>query len=315
MVAPSHLKSLQALEAALRAGSLKGAADALGITPAAVGQRVKTLEDFLGVDLLTRGRSGLAPTPALAPAVARLEAAFSELEAAAEALDLQRRHEIHLAGPSDFVELWLAPRLAAFRAARPNTLFCVNGEGDAPLRLGSVDCEIRFGPAPTESARDLLFHDFVVPIGSPENVARIATAPVAERLEGFPLLHLDFYRDDPAAPDWSAWVARHGGRRTAPDRGIRFRRIAPALEAVLADAGLTLCGLALIAPLVTEGRVALPFPVATGVLTDHAFTARWRTDALARPQVRGFRAWLAAEAERSRDQLAALVDGGSAAPL
>jgi LysR family glycine cleavage system transcriptional activator len=45
MVAVTHLKSLQAVELAIRKGSLKEAADVLGITPAAVGQRVRALED------------------------------------------------------------------------------------------------------------------------------------------------------------------------------------------------------------------------------------------------------------------------------
>ena len=108
MVAPSHLKSLQALELAVRLGSLKEAAGVLAITPAAVGQRIKALEDYLGADLLVRGRSSLQPTASLQQAIRHLRAAFTELDLASEALDLQRTHELHIAAPSDFVELWLA---------------------------------------------------------------------------------------------------------------------------------------------------------------------------------------------------------------
>ena len=43
VVVPSHLKSLQAVELAARKRSFNEAAEVLGITPAAVGQRVKTL--------------------------------------------------------------------------------------------------------------------------------------------------------------------------------------------------------------------------------------------------------------------------------
>ena len=57
MTMPSHLKSLQAIELALRSGSLAKAAEALSITPAAVGQRIKALEDYLGLELVVRGRS------------------------------------------------------------------------------------------------------------------------------------------------------------------------------------------------------------------------------------------------------------------
>jgi LysR family transcriptional regulator, glycine cleavage system transcriptional activator len=303
MAAASHLKSLQALEAAIRAGSLKRAADELSITPAAVGQRIKALEEYLGVDLLVRSRSALMPTEPLAGALEHLRRAFRELEAVADALDLQRGHEIHVAAVSDFAELWLKPRLPRFHEQHPNILFCINGEGAAPLRLGAMDCEMTFGPAPDNANTDTLFADFVVPISSPENTRRIAGTRKRDRLEGFPLLHLDFYRNDPAVPGWPRWIKDHKLRRTAPERGIRFQRIAPVVEAVLADAGLAICGLALVTGLIENERLSLPFGIESGTWTGHLFQARFRGDALLRPQVRRFRAWLAAEASATRAQL------------
>src|SRR5580658_3412497 len=290
MTTTSHLRSFQALELAIRTGSLRAAAEALAITPAAVGQRVKALEDYLGIDLLARARSGLRPAPSLQAALPHLRAAFRELDAAATLLDLQRGQEIHIAAVSDFADLWLKPRIGAFEAEHPNILFCINGEGEAPLRLGPVDCEISFGPG--RDGSDQLFKDFVLPISSPDNTARIARLTETERLEGFPLLHLDFYKDDPAAPDWERWIAGQKLLRTAPERGIRFQRITPVLEAVLANAGLAICGVALLSELVEDGRLSLPFDAATGSWTQCAFDARFRSDALVRPQVKRFRDWL-----------------------
>jgi len=86
-------------------------------------------------------------------------------------------------------------------------------------------------------------------------------------------------------------------------RGIRFQRIKPAVEAVLANAGLTLCGLALIGPQVDDGAINLPFPISTGQWTDHSFQARFRADALLRPQVKRFREWLVNQATTTRDWL------------
>jgi LysR family glycine cleavage system transcriptional activator len=290
----SHLRSFQALELAMRTRSLKAAAELLAISPAAVGQRVKALEDYLGLELVVRGRAGLQPTPALALALPHLAAAFRELDAAAEALQLQRAHEIHVAAPPDFADLWLVPKLAAFRAEHPNIRFCVNGEGEAPLRLGAADCEVGFGrPWPDG---ELLFRDYLLPLASPENVARIAPFALERRLEGFPLLHLDFYKDDPAAPDWPRWIAGAGLGREAPERGIRFQRIARVVDAVRAHAGLALCGLALVADEVEAGRLSLPFPAANGGWTEHVFQARFRNPHLLRPQVRRFRDWLLTEA-------------------
>jgi LysR family transcriptional regulator, glycine cleavage system transcriptional activator len=299
----SHLKSLQALELALRLGSLQAAGRALWITPAAAGQRIKALEDYLGIDLVVRGRSGLRPTSELSGALEHLRAAFQELDTAATMLNLQRGDEIHVAATSDFADFWLNPRIESFRAEHPHVLFCINGEGDAPLRIGQVDCEISFGPQRPNARDDLLFRDFVLPISSPENTRRISNVALRERLEGFPLLHLDFYKEDASAPNWATWIKTQRLKRTDPNRGIRFQRIKLALEAVRANAGLTICGLALLGHYIDDGTLSLPFPVSTGQWTHHAFQARFRPDALHRPQVKRFREWLVGQATITQDWL------------
>jgi LysR family transcriptional regulator, glycine cleavage system transcriptional activator len=303
MVAPSHLKSLQALELAVRKGSFNGAADVLAITPAAVGQRVKTLEDYLGVELLVRGRSGVRPTPELIAALPHLSNAFRELDSVARELELQRGHELHLAAASDFVELWLSPRLARFRAAHPNILFCINGEGDAPIRLGKVDCEISYRPQRESEDAELLFRDFVLPICSPANCVRTADIGASHRLEGFPLLHIDFYKDDPAGLSWPDWIAANAVERTAPNRGMRFQRITTALDAVLANAGIGMCGLALVAELVDDGRLALPYPASAGRWSEFGFTARFRSDWAGKAHLSKFRSWLLEESRNTREWL------------
>jgi LysR family transcriptional regulator, glycine cleavage system transcriptional activator len=306
-MALSHLKSLQALELALRLGSLQAAASALWITPAAVGQRIKSLEDYLGIELVVRGRSGLRPTAEVSAALAHLRTAFQELDVVTAMLNLERGDEIHIAATPDFAELWLKPRLESFKAAHPHALFCINGEGDAPLRIGQIDCEITFDTRRTGAGDDLLFRDFVLPISSPENTRRISKVALRYRLEGFPLLHLDFYKDDPGGLNWPSWVRTQRLTRTEPNRGIRFRHIRPAIEAVRASAGLTICGLALLAPSLEDGSLSLPFPMSTGQWTEHVFQARFRRDALLRPQVKRFREWLTGEAKVTGDWLSQRV--------
>lgn len=307
MDGPTHLRSLQALELALRTGSLKAAAERLAISPAAAGQRVKALEDYLGIALLVRGRTGLQATPALVGALPHLEAAFRELGSVTEMLDLQRGQEIHVAAASDFADLWLQQRLPGFAVAHPNIRFSVNGAGTAPLRLGRIDCEITFGPAhaPQRDERrvDRLFADFVLPISSPEIDARVANRPERDRLEGLALFHVDFYKDDPQAPKWPQWVAAEGHQRNAPERGIRFTRVAQAIETVADGAGYAMCGIALARSRLESGELSLPFPLTTGRWTSHSFNVRIRSDALLRPQVRRFRQWLLEEAKSTEEWL------------
>ncbi len=303
----SHLRSLQALELALRTGALKDAAARLGITPAAAGQRIKALEEYLGLELLVRGRAGLRAAPAFEAVAPRLSAAFRDLEQVAAELDMQRGHEIHVAAAPDFADLWLKPRLARFNSAFPNIRFNINGQGNASFLVRPADCEIRFGAATQAGGIDVLFGDFVLPVGSPENTLRIGRVSRRDRLEGFPLLHLDFYRDDPGAPDWPQWLKAQKLRRTEPNRGIRYQRIATAIDAMLANAGFTLCGIALLRPMLDDDRLSLPFPVSTGTWAAHVFQARFRADSLVRPQVRRFREWLAAEADGTRQWLARIA--------
>jgi len=106
MARVTHLNSLQALEMAIRKGSLQAAAKRLGITPAAVGQRIRALERYLDTDLLLRGRSGLQPTPALQMALDDLRAAFEALDSVSDTLDFQRSAEIHIVADPDWSDLW-----------------------------------------------------------------------------------------------------------------------------------------------------------------------------------------------------------------
>jgi LysR family glycine cleavage system transcriptional activator len=298
-----HLKSLQALELAVRLGSLSAAARLLGITPAAAGQRIKSLEDYLGLDLLVRGRSGIRPTRELSAALAHVSAAFRELETAAAILDFQRVHEIHVVADTDWAELWLKPRLGRFRQENPNIRFCINGTGDVPVRLGQADCEIWFGEARGGEAEDELFRDYLLPVSSPANMRRVLDSE--SQLEGFPLFHLECYRRDKTAIGWPEWISAFGLRSTAPERGIRYPHVVRALESVYADAGLLLCGLALVEPQVEAGRLCLPFPAAKGAWTGQSYRAAFRDASLRRKQVAGFRAWLMME---SADTTARLIE-------
>ncbi len=303
MATVTYLKSLQALELAVRTGSLRATAEHLAITPAAVGQRIKSIEDYLGLELVVRGRYGVHPTPALERVLPHLNAAFDELEKAAEALDFQRVREIHIVANSDWADLWLFPRLPRFRAQNPNILFCVNGVGDVPTRIGQKDCEIWFGKSHAAHPSDSLFRDYLLPVSSSENKQRISDLPAEERLEGFPLIHLECYADDPDAIGWPDWIKAHGYRNTAPERGVRYRHVTHALDAVHSSAGLLICGLSLILGAVEKDHVALPFPISLGAWTSHAYQVRFHDRSLRRPQVQRFRDWLLDESATTANDL------------
>jgi LysR family glycine cleavage system transcriptional activator len=331
----THLNALQALDMAIREGSLQAASEKLGITPAAVGQRIRSLEAYLDADLLLRGRSGLRPTPALQAALDDLHAAFAALDRVADSLDFQRSAEIHITADPDWADMWLWPRLAKFRENHPNVLFNVNGEGDVPMRLGAADIIVDRDPCGRAAGGTLLYHEVFLPVGSPENAARIAEPdltradnggprylPVgtlgdrasmwehSERgsLEGFPLLHIKPRSDAPDTPGWAEWLVAHPRRgRTAPERGVQYALVRNALDGVKSDAGLLVCGLSCALDALDEGSLSLPFPARDSLVAEHPYRLHVRIGARSRAQVMRFAHWLTAEAAQTKTVMDGLV--------
>jgi LysR family glycine cleavage system transcriptional activator len=295
MVGTTHLKSLQALDMAIREGSLRLAAARLGITPAAVGQRIRAVEDFLGTTLLLRGRSGLIPSPQLDLVLADLRLAFDALERVTETLDFQRTSEIHIVADPDWAELWLLPRMAAFRREHPNILFCVNGAGDVPIRIGTPDLRIVYDREPGE----ILFRDVLVPVTGPDNARRVAELNAPLQMEGMPLLHLKSHRESSDYPGWVEWIQVFGHRAIGLDRGVHYQNARLALEAVRKDVGYLVCGLSLMLQDIEEGTISLLVPGHEHLAAPHPYRLRIREDGAHRPQLQKFIAWLRAEAART----------------
>ena len=111
----SHLNALRALEATLRHGSFTAAADELGITSAAVGQRVKTLEQYIGKSLFQRSGVGIEATEEAKRTEATLTGSFSSLARVLEQLRSEpAANRISVTLPASFAENWLTPLIADF---------------------------------------------------------------------------------------------------------------------------------------------------------------------------------------------------------
>jgi LysR family glycine cleavage system transcriptional activator len=338
MTRTTHLNSLQAIEMAIREGSLQAAAKRLGITPAALGQRIRTLEQFLDTDLLLRGRSGLRPTPALQAALDDLQTAFAALDRASESLDFQRTAEIHIVADPDWSDLWLIPRLNKFRGDHPNIFFNVNGEGAVPIRLGAADLVIDRNPYGRAADGEVLYHEVFLPVSSPENATRLSDPysvkpndgkarylPVGTlgkehmwqhseggSLEGFPLLHIKPRHDAPDTPTWPDWLDTYPYDRTSPDRGVSYPLVRNAIEGVKSNAGLVVCGLSCILDDLEQGALSLPFPSHECLKAKNPYRVQARPEVKTRLQVTRFLDWLKAEAAATSAQMHAVTASPSA---
>ena len=145
------LNALRVFDAAARHLSFTRAADELAVTPAAVGQQIRALEDMLGVVLFRRTPKGLELTDEANAGLEALRTGFLHFEDAVTAMQAgQASHVYTIAAPRDFFATWLAPRLAAFRKAQPEVRYSLVGDETADFTEANLDLAVRWTEGPGE---------------------------------------------------------------------------------------------------------------------------------------------------------------------
>ncbi|MBA4780541.1 MAG: LysR family transcriptional regulator [Sphingomonadales bacterium RIFCSPHIGHO2_01_FULL_65_20] len=151
------LNGLRVLDAAARHLSFTRAADELAVTPAAVGQQIRALEEMLGVVLFRRTPKGLELTDEAGAGLDALRSGFLQFEEAVRAMQQgQSSFRLTIAVPRDFAAKWLHHRLIGYAAANPEIRYTlVSGDSDIDFTEANLDCAIRLadGPAELEGAQ------------------------------------------------------------------------------------------------------------------------------------------------------------------
>ena len=144
------LNALRVFDAAARSLSFTRAADELAVTPAAVGQQIRALEETLGVTLFRRTARGLELTPEAVTSLPHLRAAFSAFEETVSALqDGQASTRLSIGCARGAIRHWLMPRLAPWLLLHPEcTVQVVALEAPVDFTQGNLDLALSFGPAP-----------------------------------------------------------------------------------------------------------------------------------------------------------------------
>ncbi len=151
------LNGLRVFDAAARHLSFTRAADELAVTPAAVGQQIRALEDTLGVVLFRRTPKGLELTPEGERGLDALRAGFLQFEDSVRAMRQgQSSSRLTIAAPRDFSRYWLLPRLAEYAKTDPDLRFQLIA-ADEPLDFteANLDLAIRLvdGPGDHQGAK------------------------------------------------------------------------------------------------------------------------------------------------------------------
>ncbi len=163
------LNGLRVLDAAARHLSFTRAADELAVTPAAVGQQIRALEDTLGVVLFRRTTKGLELTPEAEAGLAALRAGFLQFEESVRAMQAgQSSKSLTIAAPRDLTAKWLMPRLAEIARADGELRFMLVPADEAiDFTEANLDLAIRWGEGPGEHEGEAIESDGMVTVERP----------------------------------------------------------------------------------------------------------------------------------------------------
>ena len=296
------LNALRAFEAAGRHLSFSRAAAELHVTPAAVGQQVRTLESYLGETLFVRQNRSVELTVAGQALLPGVSDGFDQIARTMEAFYRRTvRRPLTVSVEPNFGAKWLVRRLDRFRERHPG----IEIRLDATSRVidfarEAVDLAIRYGDGNYPGLRcDVLFEDEVFPVCSP--VLRDGPHPLVlpEDLQWHQLLRQDWDPNAPTWPDWAMWLQAAGVEDVDPAQGPQFAAGSYSLmmDAALAGQGVALASSVLAADDIEAGRLVKPFDLSMHQSLRYYLVGPEAT--ADEPMSTAFREWVLSEAGAS----------------
>ena len=247
------LNALRAFEAAARLGGFTPAADELCVTPGAISQHIKSLEDWAGAPLFERRSQGVSLTELGQNVATEFTTAFDAIGDAVRSLRTGAAHStINIAALPSIAQLWLSPKLPAIRTALSGHSISVTALETPPnLTREMFDISIFFGHPMDYSTKNVLKSDAIYPVCSPEIAQRLKT--LAD------LQHETWLYDALWADDWAFWINQTAPNRITPRSGPRFSLYSIAIEEAKNGAGVLIGHEILIEPLLKSGALVAPF--------------------------------------------------------
>jgi LysR family glycine cleavage system transcriptional activator len=291
---PRHLPplaTLRAFEAAARHSNFASAADELSITPAAVSQQVRHLEDHLGVRLFTRRARGVEVTAAGADYARTVGAVLDQLALATERIHhADQEGRLTIATTPSFAAQWLMPRLIRFLELHPE-LDVRLSTSNALVDFARQDVEVavRYGDGRWPGLQvELLIATELFPVCSPSFRQGTQRLRIPANLRPRSLLRL-------MSDEWPKWLAAAnlGDIRA---EGPQYSDVGLLTQAAVAGQGVALGQSIIVADDLADGRLIEPFNLR--IPSQSAYYIVGLPGDLDRPKVRAFSRWLRKELTR-----------------
>lgn len=286
------LNALRTFEATARHTSFTRAAAELNVTQSAASRMVRSLEDYLGVELFTRRSHTILLTDQgryyaelVSEALGRIEAGTKELISTSAGTGT-----LTIGILPTFGTKWLIPRLVSFQQIHPElSLNIVSSDGPVGEADQSLDTAIRFGYGEWKGclAEPIMSEELQI-VCSP----RIMDGPYP--LDSYGMLgrhDLIVHSTRPQA--WDHWFRSTGADAAGMRWGLRLEHFFMVLQAAIAGLGVALLPSFLVERDIAVGNLVAPFPIrVNGPGGYYLVTPK---DKAQLPRVKQFRSWVRSE--------------------
>lgn len=289
------LNSYLYFETVARRGTLSKAAVELSVSPSAVSQQIKLLEQQMGLRLFRRDGRRLSLT---LEGEQLFQASSSAIRILRDARrDLGKIHEgrrLSIRASPSFGVRWLGPRLADFVERFPEWDLRVDAAPDATdFDREVMDVDIRYGAGDWPGLSSIpVIEDVIIPLVSPDYLKHLRrTCETPEQM----ITKARLINSARTVVQWSAWLSRNGFDPALDTRTMLIDRSSMALQMAADGAGAVLESLALTAGLVDSGALVPMMPQFPALRYD-AYWLVCPNRHLQRRAVRVFHDWLRGQA-------------------
>lgn len=293
------LNALRAFDAAARHLSFKKAAEEISVTPAAISQQIRSLEEYLDVKLFIRDKHQLKLTTQAELSLLSLEKAFESFEEAVNILqESDKDNDLRLSLSPSFASKWLIPRLGRFHDRHDDITVRVSASMELiNFKNTDFDLSVRYGRGnyPGLYVEELMKEE-IFPVCSPDLLSGETSIKTYEDLRNVTLIHDDSSLEDESCPKWNMWLKAVGVTLPNDSKRQHFNTTQLTLEAAIAGRGVALAKGTIAKGDLEKGNLVRLFARALPV--DFAYYIVCPENRLEIPKVKAFINWLREEAKR-----------------
>lgn len=283
------LSGLQAFEATAKHSSFTRAAVELGITQAAVSQRVRNLEELIGAKLFIRDGNSVTLTEAAQDFLPCVRGIFGELRLATDRLGHYDRGDVLcIACTGSFSIKCLIPLLPRFRAKYPDVNIKIRKLSSLDHEHSGYDIAIQYGKGSLAGKRvERLCREEVFPVCSPEVAKSLRTPADLSRHTIIRVVSPVFTWDE-----WPRWLDAAGYPDTRITQELACDIFFPSLQAAIAGLGIVMGRNILVQQDIDAGLLVEPFSTRLITNSGYYLSLSATAERERRPTVTAFRDWL-----------------------